>query len=202
VRLRKPLQRSIILCVSWADPRRAVVEHLTAPGAAESHGASAASSLAAPGRPLSRVLSGKPFSAERATIQFIKERGDSDRRLAAVTFDDTHARRWFYLVAAERDEHGAWAAHGIAGGCGGVPQRSTPWLNFCGAWGTGRLYCGGQVHAADTELSRIRLTLASGTQLEDDTAGDVALFVSDDDAAPVGVELYDAAGHVTASQPA
>jgi hypothetical protein len=47
-------------------------------------------------------LSGKPCSTERATIHFVKERGVSDRSLAAVTFDDTHARLRFYLPLVRR----------------------------------------------------------------------------------------------------
>lgn len=179
-----------------------MVEYLTAPAATQSRRAGTRSSRKAPARLLSRLSSGKPFSAERATTQLVKELGDSDRRLAAFTFDDAAARRWFYLVAAERDEHGGWTAHGVGGGCGGMPQRPAPWLNFCGAWGEGRLYGGGQVHHAGAQLSRVRLTLEDGTQLEDDTAGDVALFVSHHDAAPAGVDLYDADGHLAASHPA
>lgn len=180
--------------VSEADPRRAVVAHLVAPAAAAAGGAS-------PGRPVARILSGKSFSAQRETIRFLKERGGADRRLFAVDFEDADDRPWFWLLAAERDERGGWSARGVAGGGGGAPRRPAPWLNFCGAWGRGRLYGGGRIHPGGVELSRVRVTLANGAELEDDTEGDVALFVSNQDAAPLTVELFDAAGRLAASHP-
>ena len=45
----------------------------------------------------------------------------------------------------------------------------------------------------------MRVTLANGTDSEDDAKGDVALFVSDHDSAPLTVELFDGAGRLAAS---
>ena len=157
------------------DARSAVVEFLTAP----------------PGRPV------RPRAD---TVEFLKERGGRDRRLLAVRFVDLDGRAWFWLVAAERDEHRGWQAHGVAGGAGAAPRRSGPWLNFCGGWGRGRLYGGGEICEAGVALSRIRLTLANGLRLDDDAEGGVALFVADSDSAPQRIELFDSAGRLAASQ--
>ena len=148
---------------------------------------------------MARVVRGMPFRAQRDTIEFLKERGEQDRRLFAVRCDDEDGRGWFWLVAAERDERGVWQAHGVAGGSGDVPHRSEPWLNFCGAWGKERLYGGGQIHDAGVALSRVRLTLEGGRLLDDDADRGVALFAAVEDSAPERIELFDAAGHLAGS---
>lgn len=132
----------------------------------------------------------------------LKERGVPDRRLYAVTFDDEHRYRWFWLVAAERDRTGDWAAFGVAGGSGQIPQRSDPWLNFAGSWGQGRLYAGGEIHTAGASIGQVHLTLVDGTQLADDAQADVALFLSDQVAEPATVHIYDTNGQLLATHAA
>jgi hypothetical protein len=73
--------------------------------------------------PLSPPPGATPFTADRATIQFVKERGIPDRRLYAVTFDDQQHDSWFWLIAAERDHTGRWVPFDVAGGSGQIPQR-------------------------------------------------------------------------------
>lgn len=68
---------------------------------------------------------GKPFTAERSKIPFVKERGVSGRRLYAVTFNDQQHDRWFWLVAAERDPTGSWDAVAGAGGSDQSPGSTS-----------------------------------------------------------------------------
>jgi hypothetical protein len=142
------------------------------------------------------VVHGNLVSADRSTIAFLKARGTGERQLFAVTFDDGSGRSWFSLAAAERDVNGSWVSHGVASGSGEMPQRPSPWLNLAGQWGKGRFYAGGRIHAAGATLSKVRLTLEDGTELEDDTDGNVALFVAEQNAAPARVTIYAIDGHV------
>ncbi|MGI8556689.1 MAG: hypothetical protein ACR2ND_00005 [Solirubrobacteraceae bacterium] len=187
------------------DPRGVIIEHLAQPSAGQPP---ARRPPPRPGdlpmRPVaSFAVSGNPFTADRTTIQFVKERGIPDRRLYAVTFDDEQHESWFWLVAAERDRTDNWIAVDVAGGSGQDPQRSKPWLNLCGSWGQGRLYAGGEIHTAGANVGEVRLTLADGTQLTDDAQADVALFLSDQVAAePATVDIYDTNGHLLATHTA
>ncbi len=127
-----------------------------------------------------------------------EERGLSDRRLYAVSFDDQQHNSWFWLVAAERDHRtGSWVAVDVAGGSGRIPRRSQPWLNLAGSWGQGRLYAGGEIHTAGASVAEVRLTLVDGTQLTDNAQADVALFLSDRTAAePATVDIFDTNGQL------
>lgn len=185
------------------DPRQAIIEHLTQPGAAQPpvrHAAPRPGEL--PSRPISSVVQRNPFTADGAAIQFVKERGIPDHRLYAVTFDDEQHQGWFWLVAAERDRDGRWVAVSVAGGSGQSPQRSEPWLNLAGSWGQGRLYAGGEIHPAGASVAEVRLTLADGTQLTDNAQADVALFLSDQVAEPATVEMFDNNGQLLATHAA
>lgn len=186
------------------DPRRAIVEHLCRPGRQHAPAGQAAPSPSnQPARPVAYVARGTPFTANPVTIAFLKERGLSNRRLFAVTFEDLHHNEWFWLVATERDRAGNWFAHGIAGGSGHRPEPSEPWLNLCGNWGQGRIYAGGQVHSAGADIGQIRLTLADGTQLTDDAEAGVAVFLSDHSAEPPArVDIYDTQGQLLANHAA
>jgi hypothetical protein len=152
-------------------------------------------------RPVPRV-GGKPFAADPATVRFLKERGIPGRRLFAVTFDDEQGQRWFWLVAAERDQTGTWVAHGGAGGSGHGPEPDEPWVNLAGWWAPGRFYAGGQLLAASADVARVRLRCAKGVELEDDTDGGVVLFLTDRRTdTPVTVEICNCEGQVVASHP-
>jgi hypothetical protein len=184
------------------DPREVIIEHLTQPSAGlppVRHVAPGPEDL--PMQPMPGVITGNPFTADRATIQFVKERGTPNRRLYAVSFDDEQHNSWFWLVAAERDHRtGSWVAVDVAGGSGQIPQRSEPWLNLAGSWGQGRLYAGGEIHTAGASVAEVRLTLLDGTQLADDAQADVALFLSDQTAAePATVDIYDTNGQLLAT---
>jgi hypothetical protein len=144
--------------------------------------------------PIAKVVHNNLVSANPATITFLKARGTDDRQLFAVTFDDDDGQRWFSLVAAERDEHGSWVPHTVAFGSGEIPRRASPWLNLAGQWRKCRFYAGGQVHTAGATLSKVRLTLEDGTELEDDADGNLALFVAGHDSAPASVTFYDTDG--------
>ncbi len=186
------------------DPRRAIIEHLTQPSAGRLVRPAAPRPGDLPMRPVASFgVSGNPFTADRTTIQFVKERSIHGRRLYAVTFDDEQHESWFWLIAAERDPTGNWTAVDVAGGSGQSPQRSQPWLDLCGSWGQGRLYAGGEICTAGASVGVVRLTLADGTQLTDDAQADVALFLSDQVAAePATVDIYDTNGHLLATHAA
>jgi hypothetical protein len=180
-------------------PWPAIVEHLAARPAKRAP----VHRSGDPTRPVPS-LGGGPFSADPATVRLLKQRGIPGRRLFAVTFEDEQRRqRWFWLVAAEQDETGAWVASGGAGGSGQGPEREEPWVNLAGWWGQGRFYAGGQVVAASKDVARARLMTADGMELEDDTDCGVVLFLTDRPAhAPVTVDIYDREGQLLASHPA
>jgi hypothetical protein len=195
------------------DPRRAIIEYLIQPGADQPPAGRAAPSPGSqPARPVASVVRGNPFTADRATIEFVKERGLPDRRLFAITFDDLQHNEWFWLAATKRDYTGNWVAHGVAGGSDGPRTRSPsrsgarsshsePSLNLAGNWGQGRIYAGGEVYTAGADIGRVCLTLADDTQLTDDAEGGVALFLNDQtEAAPASIDIYDADGRPLATR--
>ena len=179
----------MISTMAESDPRPAIIEHLTRPSAGRPLvGRQAGSEV--PARPTAHVVRGGVATADPASIRFVKGRGTDERQLFAVTFDDQDNRSWFSLVAVERDSDGSWVPHGVAGGSGEIPQRSSPWLNLAGQWGQGRLYAGGQIHTAGATLRTVRLTLADGTELEADAERNVALFISHHAEPPTRVAIY------------
>ena len=178
-----------------SDPRPVIIEHLTRPSAGRPLvGAEAAGDV--PTAPTAHIVTGGVATADPASIRFVKVRGTNERQLFAVTFDDQDNRSWFALLAVERDSDGGpWVPHDVAGGSGGdIPQRSSPWLNLAAQWGQGRLYAGGQIHTAGATLSKVRLTLEDGRELEDDADGHLALFVAEHDVAPASVTIFDTDG--------
>jgi hypothetical protein len=62
-----------------SDPRPAIIELLTRPAARRTAGRETTG-------PIAYVVSGNPFSADPATITFLKARGTYERQLFAVTF--------------------------------------------------------------------------------------------------------------------
>jgi len=147
------------------------------------------------------VTRGHGFSARPETIRRVKERAIVRRRLYAVEFDSDQPfpAHWRWLIAAEEEDHG-WVARGGAGGAGDAPQRSEPWINIAGWWGTARFYAGGEV-LSHQPISRVRLTTRDGSTLEDDTGGNVVLFLTDHSIElPVTLELFGDSGQVLASQ--
>jgi hypothetical protein len=193
------------------DPRTAIIEYLSRPAADQPQADRAARSASQqPGRPVASVTRGNPFTADLATIEFVKERGSDDRRLFAVTFEDVQRNQWFWLAAAERDQTGSWVARGVAGGSDGprarsaaMSTRSQPWLNLAGSWGQGRIYAGGKIHSAGADIGQLCLTLADGTQLTDDADAGVALFLSDQTGqSPASVDIFDTHGRILVHQAA
>jgi hypothetical protein len=170
------------------DPRPAIIALLTRPTARRVVARQA-------GRLTASVVRGNVASADPATITFLKKRGNDERQLFAVAFNDDDGRCWFSLVAAERDAEGIWMAHSVASSCGEIPQWPSPWLNLAGQWGQGRMYAGGQIHAAGTAPGKVGLTLEDGTELEGDAEGNLVLFLAEHDAAPATVTIYDTDGY-------
>jgi hypothetical protein len=85
----------------------------------------------------------------------------------------------------------------MSGGSGGggddLPVRE-PWVNLSGGGWPDRFYAGGRVLTAGMDIARVRLTCANNVVLEDDAAGGVVLFITEERAQlPATVELYDRA---------
>lgn len=178
------------------DPRLAILADLAEPSATRARRPGSDD----PTRPAAS-LGERPFSADPATVRVLKERGIPGRRLFAVTFEDEASHQpWFWLVAAERDDPtGAWVASGGAGGAGSDPEPKEPRVNLAGWWGRGRFYAGGRVLAAGKEVAWARLRTANGLELEDDTNGGVALFLTDRPAdTPATVDIHDRQGRLLA----
>jgi hypothetical protein len=158
--------------------------------------------------PRARVTSHGPFARDPAAIVVLKQRESDDRRLYALSFDDVADNRWFRLAAAELGEEG-WIAQ--AGGSDGPvrperptprrsPRGSTPWPDLCGQWGGETFYAGGSLHSAGHRIGRVRLTLEGGSHLEDDGAGDVALFIGRDGKPPRTIDIFGPDGTVLSSR--
>ena len=190
--------------MACADPRQAVVEHLVAPA-----GKRIDDHVGDPGAhagPVPVAYAGKPYQARPGTIEVLKQRGLADRRLFAVVFDDVSGTRWSYLVAAEHNGDG-WVADGVAGGSHGPapssrrpPASARPSIDIYGQWGADRLYLGGELEPGAAAVGDVRVTLADGTQMTDDGAGGVVLFVGRAGAQPVTVEIFDVQGRLLVSQ--
>jgi hypothetical protein len=196
--------------MSFAHSRDAVIEWLVAPAALVDLKGPGADDLGAGGW-RARTLPGKPYVAERETIEIIKERGDADRRLFATTFVDLDGNAWSYLVAAERSDVG-WSAHDVAGGSDGPspprarrpePEPEQPMVDVFGQWGPNVLYVGARLRGdCEGAVTAIRLTLTDGAEMTEDTIGGLALFVGRHGAQPDTVEVLAADGAVIAAQAA
>lgn len=179
--------------MSDMDPWSAVVAELS-----ESATKPSAIATLSHGRP-TPTIGGRPFTARADSIRCLKERVIAGRRLYAASFDDQHGNPHFWLAGVEEGQAG-WAVRGGAGGGGDPPQRSEPWVNLAGWWGTDRFYAGGQVLAAENVHS-VRLTTRDGTILDDDTDGGVVLFLTARTVeVPVVLELRDIDDRTIATQ--
>ena len=143
-------------------------------------------------------------------MRLVKHRESEQRHLYFVTFDGTIDRLgpdsrypWSYVFPVEPDPDGGWLVRGGAGGAGGEPQRSTPWVNLGGGGWPDQFYAGGRIDNAGINIDRVELRFANGLTLQDDTTADVALFITDQTVEmPATVALLDHAGNQLASHPA
>jgi hypothetical protein len=114
------------------------------------------------------------------------------------------------MLNAERCEMGS-VAHGVAGGSDGparqerrTPRPSSvgcePWFNLRSQWGGDAFYAGGSLRPAGAEIGRVQLTLADGSQLEDDGIGDVSLFIGRHGEPPRTVDIYGSDGALLSSR--
>jgi hypothetical protein len=155
------------------------------------------------------VRAGNPFQADLSTVRFVKHRQSEHRHAYFVTFDGAILQRggethgFGYVVALEHDPRGGWRLIGEAGGAGGVPTRSDPWVNLGGGGWPDRFYAGGRIDGAGVDIGRVELRFADGLTLADDGEEDVALFITEEAVRmPATVVLYDRAGDEAASHPA
>jgi hypothetical protein len=156
------------------------------------------------------VRGGNPFQAERSTIRFVKHRESERRHLYFVTFEGAIPQLgpdsrypWSYVFPVERDPAGGWHVRGGAGGAGGGPQRSAPWVNLGGGGWPDQFYAGGRIDNAGIDIARVELPFADGLTLEDDPTAGVVLFITDQTVEmPATVALLDPAGNNVATHPA
>jgi len=176
------------------DPRQVISEHLGAPRVVFSNSA-------APGAQGWRSqLSRGGMGADATTIQFIKDRGIPRRQVHAVVFDTTDGLRMRYTCYLAQDETDAWRFHGGAGGGADgdhLLARADPWVNLGGGGWPTNFFAGGTVLDNGQGVTRVRLTAANGTVLEDSVEDDVVLFVTDQPVElPLQAELYNRSGQV------
>jgi hypothetical protein len=120
--------------VGAPNPEQAILEELSGPSGHWEPGETS------PGGWQSGIArGGHPFQADLSTVQFVKHRQSERRHLYFVTFhaailhlDPDRQYPMSYLFPVERDPNGGWRVRGGAGGAGGEPQRSTPWVNLAG----------------------------------------------------------------------
>lgn len=120
--------------------------------------------------------------------------------MAAVEFEDTEGRAWFFVYGADLQPEGHWKVNSGAGGSkAGEPRGAEPWANF-GGWGWPRFIAlGGRVHGAG--VAHVRLVDANGRSVEDDVSEGIALLLLNERVTmPCLIELRDAAGDVVATQ--
>lgn len=184
-------------------PRQAVFDHLAGP-----QGRVHRRSRGAPGEPVAAVVEGgNPFSADLATVQFVKERATERRRLYYVTFegvsvlDDRRVRTSFAWVFPVEQHAGGWRTAGGAGGSRDELPVREPRVNL-GGGGSPGFYAGGRVLTAGIDIAHARLTCANHLVLEDNTESGVVLFITEREATlPATVDLYDRDGrHVSSHE--
>ena len=117
------------------DPREAVLERLCAPPGTATRQSTATSGVA------TAVVGGMPPSADRSTIVFRKERSCTQKRVYAVSYDDTEGQRHFDIVGVDQQPDGSWSAGGGAGGSGKGPIRDRPWVKFWRLVGSRPVLC-------------------------------------------------------------
>jgi len=177
------------------DPREAVLERLCAPPGTATRQSTATSGVA------TAVVGGMPPSADRSTIVFRKERSCTQKRVYAVSYDDTEGQRHFDIVGVDQQPDGSWSAGGGAGGSGKGPIRDRPWVNFGGWWGVDLFCAGGEVIGTGADQARrVRLSFADGTTVEDTVDDGVVLFLVEHGVQfPATASILDASGTVLAT---
>jgi len=147
----------------------------------------------------------RPWTADLATVEFLKEREVFGRKLYVVAFEADHERRGHttmtLLARVDRFASG-WVARRITGASGsGDLAPTAPRVNLGGSWGRHGFCGGGKVYPGDADVARVRVRFTNGVELDDDTGGGWVLFFTN---RPVErpnakVELLDAEGIVLSS---
>ena len=83
------------------------------------------------------------------------------------------------VYPVEPDPGGGWRVFGGAGGAGGTPRRSIPWISLGGGGWPDRFYAGGWIDHAGAQIAGVELWFANGITVRDDTEHDVTLFITD-----------------------
>jgi hypothetical protein len=158
-----------------SDPRQTIIEALTRPaGKRQVTGRS-------PGGWQSVRVTGGPFAtAERASIEFLKERQSANYRIYAVSYIDQEGRQHLDFMGIKRTDDGDWVRSGGAGGSGTGPERDRPWVNFGGWWGPGIFGAGGRVIGiGGDQARRVELVFTDGTTIGDSVDSGLVLFIEE-----------------------
>jgi hypothetical protein len=213
-----------LLCVPESDGARilarADVSYEAARAGIALRGAHASKTQATPGGPedwsrtplkdsrdpreamLQRLARQRP-APEMSSIRVLKERARADRRVYAVTFASQGHEQQLWLAEVERADDGCWHSRSGSGGPRPAPRRDGRWIYLEG-WSQDDRFClGGELLVGSAQAREARLALADGTELVDDLAGGVVLFLDDRPLQhPAIVRVYDGHGAMLASHPA
>lgn len=186
--------------MSATDPRRAVIDKLSAPAGTET-----VPNGSAEGWQAISVTSGSLHSARPTTIEFLKEHGGPDQRLFAVSYLDEDRTPHIDIIGTVLSADGTWNITGMAGGSGEDFNTNSLWLNI-GAWsGAERQSIGGWLHGSGSKSAATAQLLVDGeVVLEDTVENRVALFST---GAPIDllaatVRILDGEGQVLAEHSA
>ena len=138
---------------------------------------------------------------DMSTVRLLKEQALADRRFFVITYGDKRGRH-LLLAGAKRHEDGFWFAAWGGGGPRPASQRAGRWVYLEGWHQDGHLCLGGELLLDSAEASQVRLVFEDGTELVDDLADGVVLFVAERPFGPSpSVHVQDSAGNLLASHP-
>ena len=150
-----------------------------------------------------KIVGGRPWEADPASITFLREHGSQERWVFVVSFVDREGTSHLYTVGVRRALDGTWPVGGMSGGTDGHIERDRPWLNLAGQAGPDGLFMGGRLVGKGAERAHAAVLLEGRTEVTDIITADVALFVSDEpiDLSSAVVRILDSDGVVLAEQP-
>lgn len=154
------------------------------------------------GAVLERLASRDDPAPDMLSVRVLKERTLAERRFFAITYRDECGGQRLVIAASERQEDGFWFPTASSGGPRPAPRREGRWIYLEGWYDEDHLCLGGELLVDNGEASEVRLLLEDGTELVDDLANGVVLFVAERrHGRPVGVHVYNSVGALLASHP-
>jgi hypothetical protein len=165
------------------------------------------------------MIEGPPFTVDRDTVRFLKEREILGRHLFAVSFEATtnpvlggRRHELGQVIVALQTEAGRWQARRACGLAGSTPPPfDRPYVALGVQWNRDEgLYGSARVYRGDAHVTSVRLRFPDGARAEADSEHDIALFLVEHPhgeppatapSMPETIELLDD-GRVIATQPA